>query len=34
MILTSVLVLLGLFPSLLFDMIQTASIPFMSGLPK
>ncbi len=34
MILASVLVLLGLFPSVLFDMIQTASIPFMSGLPK
>ncbi len=34
MVLTTVLVLLGLFPSILFDMIQTASIPFMSGLPK
>jgi NADH-quinone oxidoreductase subunit M len=34
MILAAVLVLLGLFPALLFDMIQTASIPFISGLPK
>jgi NADH-quinone oxidoreductase subunit M len=34
MILTTVLIVLGLFPSLLFDMIQTASIPFMRGLPK
>jgi len=34
MILVAVLVLLGLYPALLFDMIQTASIPFMSGLPR
>jgi NADH-quinone oxidoreductase subunit M len=34
MILVFVLVLFGLFPSLLFDMIQSASIPFMNGLPR
>jgi NADH-quinone oxidoreductase subunit M len=34
MILASVLVFFGLFPSLLLDIIQTASIPFMSGLPR
>ena len=34
MILTAVIVLFGLFPSLMFDMIQTASIPFINGLPK
>jgi len=33
MILTAVIVLFGLFPSLMFDMIQTASIPFINGLP-
>jgi NADH-quinone oxidoreductase subunit M len=33
MILVSVIVLFGLFPSLLFDLIQTASIPLMAGLP-
>jgi NADH-quinone oxidoreductase subunit M len=33
MILVAVLVLFGLFPSLMFDMIETASIPFMNGLP-
>jgi len=33
MILVSVIVLFGLFPSLMFDMIQTASIPFLSRLP-
>ncbi len=32
-ILVSVIVLFGLFPSLLFDVIRTASIPFMAGLP-
>jgi NADH-quinone oxidoreductase subunit M len=32
-ILLAVLVLFGLFPSLLFDMIDTATIPFMNGLP-
>jgi NADH-quinone oxidoreductase subunit M len=34
MILVAVLVVFGLFPSLLVDVIQTASIPFMSGLSK
>jgi NADH-quinone oxidoreductase subunit M len=34
MILLAVLVLFGLFPSLMFDMIETASIPFMNGLPR
>jgi NADH-quinone oxidoreductase subunit M len=33
MILLAVLVLFGLFPALMFDMIETASIPFMNGLP-
>ena len=33
MILLAVLVIFGLFPSLMFDMIETASIPFMNGLP-
>ena len=33
MVLVAVLVLFGLFPSLMFDMIETASIPFMNGLP-
>jgi NADH-quinone oxidoreductase subunit M len=33
MVLMAVLVLFGLFPSLMFDMIGTASIPFMNGLP-
>lgn len=33
MVLLAVLVLFGLFPSLMLDMIQTASIPFMNGLP-
>jgi NADH-quinone oxidoreductase subunit M len=33
MILLAVLVTFGLFPSLMFDMIETASIPFMNGLP-
>jgi len=32
-ILVSVIVLFGLFPSLMFDLIQTASIPFINGLP-
>jgi NADH-quinone oxidoreductase subunit M len=32
-ILVSVILLFGLFPSLMFDMIQTASIPFMGRLP-
>lgn len=34
MILLAVLVLFGLFPSLMFDMIETASIPFMNGMPR
>ena len=34
MILLAVLVIFGLFPSLMFDMIETASIPFMNGLPR
>jgi NADH-quinone oxidoreductase subunit M len=33
MILVFVLVLFGLFPALMFDMIESASIPFMNGLP-
>jgi NADH-quinone oxidoreductase subunit M len=33
MILAAVLVFFGLFPSLLFDLIETASIPFINGLP-
>jgi NADH-quinone oxidoreductase subunit M len=33
MILVAVLVFLGLYPSLLFDVIETASIPFINGLP-
>ncbi len=32
-ILVSVIVLFGLFPSLMFDMIQSATIPFLSRLP-
>ncbi len=34
MILVAVLLLLGFYPSLLFDVIQTASVPFMTGLPR
>jgi len=33
MILVAVLVFFGFYPSLLFDVIQTASIPFINGLP-
>jgi NADH-quinone oxidoreductase subunit M len=33
-ILISVMVLFGLFPRLMLDLIQTAVIPFMDGLPK
>jgi NADH-quinone oxidoreductase subunit M len=33
MILAAVIVIFGLFPSLMFDMIQTASVPFIGGLP-
>ncbi len=34
MILAGVLLLFGLYPALLFDVIETASIPFMNGLPR
>ena len=33
MILVAVLVFFGLYPSLIFDVIETASIPFINGLP-
>ncbi len=33
-ILVAVIVIFGLFPFLMFDMIQTASIPFLNGLPQ
>jgi len=33
-ILAGVLLILGLYPSLLFDVIRTASVPFMSGLAR
>ena len=33
MILVTVIVFFGLFPSLMFEMIQTASIPLLNGLP-
>jgi NADH-quinone oxidoreductase subunit M len=33
MILVSVIVLFGLYPSLMLDVVQTASIPFINGLP-
>jgi NADH-quinone oxidoreductase subunit M len=33
MILVSVIIFFGLFPSLMFEMIQTASIPLLNGLP-
>ena len=29
----AVIVLFGLFPSILFDVINTASVPFIRGLP-
>jgi NADH-quinone oxidoreductase subunit M len=34
MILAAVLLFLGLYPAFLFDVIQSASVPFMSGLPR
>jgi NADH-quinone oxidoreductase subunit M len=34
LILVTILLLLGLYPALLLDMIQSASIPFMIGLPR
>jgi NADH-quinone oxidoreductase subunit M len=33
MILVSIIVFFGLFPNVMLNMIQTASIPFVSGLP-
>jgi NADH-quinone oxidoreductase subunit M len=33
LILAAVIVLLGLLPSILFDVIRSASIPFIRGLP-
>ncbi|MFZ0932272.1 MAG: NADH-quinone oxidoreductase subunit M [Syntrophobacteraceae bacterium] len=33
-ILAAVLLILGFYPSFLFDVIRTASVPFMSGLPR
>ena len=33
MILVTVIIFFGLFPSLMFEMIQTASIPLLNGLP-
>jgi NADH-quinone oxidoreductase subunit M len=29
----AVIVIFGIYPSLMFDMIDTASIPFVNGLP-
>ena len=34
MILLATLLLFGLFPALIFDVIETASVPFFNGLPK
>jgi NADH-quinone oxidoreductase subunit M len=34
MILTAVMLLFGLFPGLMLDLVQTAVIPFMGGLPR
>ena len=34
MILVAVMVLFGLFPRLMLDLIQTAVIPFINGLPR
>jgi NADH-quinone oxidoreductase subunit M len=34
MILVAVMVLFGLFPRMMLDLIQTAVIPFMGGLPR
>ena len=34
MILVAVILLFGLFPALMFEMIQTASIPLLNGLPR
>jgi NADH-quinone oxidoreductase subunit M len=33
MILAAVIVLFGLFPSVMLDVIQVASVPFINGLP-
>jgi NADH-quinone oxidoreductase subunit M len=34
MILVTAMVLFGLFPRLMLDLVQTAVIPFMNGLPR
>ncbi len=34
MILASLILLLGLYPSLILDVVQAASVPFMEGLPR
>ncbi len=34
MILAAVLLFVGLYPSIIFDVVKTASIPFMNGLPR
>ncbi len=34
MILAAVLLFVGLYPSLIFNVVQTASVPFMNGLPR
>jgi NADH-quinone oxidoreductase subunit M len=34
LILAAVILLFGLFPSLMFNVIETASVPFMAGLAK
>jgi NADH-quinone oxidoreductase subunit M len=34
MILVAAMALFGLFPRLMLDLIQTAVIPFMNGLPR
>jgi NADH-quinone oxidoreductase subunit M len=34
MILVAVMVLFGLFPRLMLDLVQTAVVPFMKGLPR
>jgi NADH-quinone oxidoreductase subunit M len=34
MILVSVIVLFGLYPSLMLDVVQTAALPLINGLPR
>jgi NADH-quinone oxidoreductase subunit M len=34
MMLVAVIVLFGLFPALMVDLVQTASIPLIQGLPR